>query len=420
MADEIDTPLGKKKESRKSNVNGVKKPNNVARKGWRSLVQFRSGKLPLTRILFGLLFALIALIIGIIVLIDNPKGGRPSAEVSILNAPIQNNQIAIDTSISNNPNDIETDTNAAKSTADDVTEINNSGTSISIITIDDNIASGDSVTSIGLATLNEFGVYPDLVEETPNGAIPRIGANGETAFISYARPSITPELANEKTLIAIIITGLGLNETGTLDAIEKLPDAVTLAFAPYGRSLKRTSMAARNGGHEILLSLPLEPFDYPQNDPGPQTLLTDQPPRANLDRLFWLMGRFGGYIGVINHMGAKFTASAVDFSPIMEELALRGLGYIDDGSSKRSLAGNIAGNNRVAFGLGSVQIDSNPSREAILAKLAELEKKAQNSNGAIGIASALPISIKTISEWANSLESKNIILVPASAIMSRP
>ncbi len=420
MADEIDAPLGKKKGNKKYNEKEAKKTNNIARKGWRSLVQFRSGKLPLTRILFGLLFALIALIIAVIVLVDNPKGGRPSADVSILNAPIQNNQIAIDTSMSSAPNDIATDNNVAKNIADNAAEITNSGTSISIITIDDNIASGDFVTSAGLATLNEFGVYPDLVEETPNGPIPRIGANGKTAFISYARPSITPEAANDKTLIAIVVTGLGLNETGTLDAIEKLPDAVTLAFAPYGRSLKRTTMAARNGGHEILLSLPLEPFDYPQNDPGPQTLLSDQPPRANLDRLFWLMGRFGGYIGVINHMGAKFTASAADFSPIMEELALRGLGYIDDGSSKRSLAANIAGNNRVAFGLGSVQIDINPSREAILARLAELEKKAQENNGAIGIASALPISIKTITEWANSLENKNIILVPASAIMSRP
>jgi hypothetical protein len=132
------------------------------------------------------------------------------------------------------------------------------------------------------------------------------------------------------------------------------------------------------------------------------------------------MGRFGGYIGVINHMGAKFTSSAADFNPVMEELALRGLGYIDDGSSKRSLAANLAGNNRVSFGYGSVRIDTNPSRTAILDALSQLEQKAVANNGAIGIAMALPISINTINEWAKTLDDRNFILVPASAIMSKP
>ncbi len=419
MADGIDEPLGKGKQKGK-NRHGDKQAK-LAREGWRSLVQFRSKKLPLTRIIFGLLFALLAIIIGIIVLVDDPDGGRPTASVPILNSPVANNQVAIDASapivsVQDAPPPL---------TIDNSTPINNSGTSISIITIDDNLAGDGSISSIdtpiiGLGALTDFGVYPDLVEETPNGPIPKIGPNGETPLSSYARASITQEASNGKTLIAIVVSGLGLSESGTIDAIEKLPDAVTLAFAPYGRTLKRTTAAAKDGGHEILLSLPLEPFDYPKNDPGPQTLLSDQPARANLDRLFWLMGRFGGYIGVINHMGAKFTASAADFNPIMEELALRGLGYIDDGSSKRSLAANLAGNNRVSFGYGSVRIDTNPSRVAILDALRQLEQKAIANNGAIGIALALPISINTINEWAKTLDDRNFILVPASAIMSKP
>jgi len=413
MSDELDAPLGDKKQNTKK-----KNTSNVARKGWRSLVQFNSKKLPLTRLMLGGLFALIAIIAAIIVLIDNPDGGRPSASAAISNAPL-NNQVA--TNIRTNENPITIETNATRiSPTQQTTQISNSGTSISIISVDDNLASGESVTSIGISTLNDFGVYVEMTEETSNGAIPRISSNGNTPFNAYARASLTPQTANGKKLIAIIVTGMGLSETGTLDAINKLPDAVTLAFAPYGRSLNTTTKAARNGGHEILLSLPLEPFDYPQNDPGPQTLLSDQPPRANLDRLFWLMGRFGGYIGVINHMGAKFTSSAKDFNPIMEELAIRGLGYVDDGTSKRSLAANLAGNNKVPFAIGSEQLDINPSRASILAALNKLEQQAANGKIAIGIASALPISIKTISEYSKTLKEKNIILVPVSALMNNP
>ena len=170
-------------------------------------------------------------------------------------------------------------------------------------------------------------------------------------------------------------------------------------------------------GHEVLLEIPLEPFDFPQNDPGPQTLLTGEPLRANLDKLFWLMARFGGYVGVINNMGARFTASATDFSPIMEELGTRGLGYIDDGSSNRSLARQLAAGNKVPFSRADLTIDSNPSRPSILAALASLEAKALENGRAIGIVSALPISISAIAEWSRELEARGFLLVPASALM---
>ena len=386
MNDEIDAPLGDKK---KQELNKIRQ-DKTARKGWRSLVQFNSNKLPLARILIGLLFALIAFIAAIFVFVDNPDGGRPNALVPIVDAPIAN-QVATKISNENKKPEINI-------VNEEVTQLENSGTSISIIKVDENMPDAGSISTIGIEALNEFGAYANLVEKTPNGAIPQVGKDGKTPFNAYQRASISPAAASGKTLIAIVVTGLGLSESGTIDAIDKLPDNVTLAFAPYGRTLNRTTAAAREGGHEILLSLPLEPFDYPQNDPGPQTLLVDQPTRANLDRLFWLMGRFGGYVGVINHMGAKFTSSAADFNPIMEELALRGLGYIDDGSSKRSLAANLANNNRVPFAYGAVILDNNPSRSAILASLRILEKTATEKNGALGIASALPISIKTISE----------------------
>jgi polysaccharide deacetylase 2 family uncharacterized protein YibQ len=213
------------------------------------------------------------------------------------------------------------------------------------------------------------------------------------------------------------VSGLGINEQGSLDAIDQLPEAVTLGFAPYGRSLANIVMAARAAGHEVMLEIPLEPFDYPQNDPGPHTLLTGDAPRANLEKLFWLMARFGGYFGVLNNMGARFTASAADFSPIMEELGARGLGYLDDGSSNRSVAGQLAGANKVPFARVTLAVDANPSREAILSALASLETEALQSGAAIGIVSALPISVAAISEWAGSLEGKNIALVPASALM---
>ena len=42
---------------------------------------------------------------------------------------------------------------------------------------------------------------------------------------------------------------------------------------PYGIDIDRWVARARGENHEVLLQVGMEPFDYPDNDPGPQTLL---------------------------------------------------------------------------------------------------------------------------------------------------
>jgi len=215
------------------------------------------------------------------------------------------------------------------------------------------------------------------------------------------------------------MSGLGLSEATTREAIDALPGAVTLAFAPYGSNLPALSDAARADGHELMLEIPLEPFDYPQNDPGPHTLLVEQPPRENLEKLYWLLTRMTGYTGVLNHMGARFTASAADFSPIMEELGLRGLAYLDDGSSNRSVAPQLARQNAVPYARIDAAMDVNPSQAAILAALDALKTTADERGTAIGILSALPVSIRTLADWAQALDPDRYILVPVSALATQ-
>ena len=59
-------------------------------------------------------------------------------------------------------------------------------------------------------------------------------------------------------------------------------------------------------------------------------------------------------------------------------------------------------------------IDNNPAREPILEALTSLEAKAKQNGYALGIVSALPISMQTVTEWSQALESKGLMLVPAT------
>ncbi|GGF43551.1 hypothetical protein GCM10011321_37670 [Youhaiella tibetensis] len=389
MADELSAPLSRKTDR-----------NRKAR-----ALRGNPLHLPLARLGFAVILAILGAVAVRVLVVNDPQGGRPQTTADI-NASRTGNSVASQVSspsvvtITADPEETPAGAGGAR-----------------IISVDPGLpASGSSDPA---NTPNEFGVIPDLAEETQNGPIPRVSADGRTPFAAYSRASVTPETAGGKPLVALIITGLGLNQAGTLEAIDKLPSAVTMAFAPYGKTLDVTTAAARNSGHELLLQLPLEPFDYPDNDPGPQTLLTGQQPRANIDKLYWLMARLGGYVGVMNYMGARFTSTGADFAPIMEEVGTRGLGYLDDGSSNRSLASQLANANKVPFAKAGMVLDNNPAREPIMAALDALKAQAVEKGSAIGIISALPVSVATVAEWAKTAEDNGVILVPVSALMKR-
>jgi polysaccharide deacetylase 2 family uncharacterized protein YibQ len=259
-----------------------------------------------------------------------------------------------------------------------------------------------------------------LLESSRHGAIPRIAPDGVRPAEAYARAPAAAGSKKGAPRIAIVLTGLGVSANLTRQAIEQLPGPVTLAFQPYGADVERSVSAARANGHEVLLQAPMEPFDYPDNDPGPQTLLTSIALDQNMDRLHWLMSRFQGYVGIVNYMGARFTSTEQSLAPILKETARRGLIFVDDGSSPRSLAPQIASANNLPFVKVEVTLDAVPTTAHIDGALARLEAVARERGLAIGIASTVPASVDRIAQWARSVESRGFVLVPISAVAIKP
>jgi polysaccharide deacetylase 2 family uncharacterized protein YibQ len=259
------------------------------------------------------------------------------------------------------------------------------------------------------------GIDPRLLEKSRYGMIPVV-ADGLKPFTVYAAEADRAKAARVPT-VSIVVGGLGVGAAKTTDAIMKLPPAVTLAFTPYGSDPGKLAERARAQRHEILLQVPMEPFDYPDNDPGPQTLLTTLGPEQNLDRLYWHLSRFQGYAGIANFMGARFVAADAVMQPIVREAAKRGLGYLDDGSAPRSVAASLAAGQSMPFARADISIDAVPTAAEIDRALAKLEELAKDRGTAVGIASALPISIERIGIWVKTLESRGIMLVPLTTTM---
>jgi len=261
------------------------------------------------------------------------------------------------------------------------------------------------------------GINPRLLEQSRYGMIP-VMAGSLKPFSAYAMSSDAERAkADKMPTIGIVVTGLGVGAARTNDAVMKLPRAVTLAFTPYGSEPGKLVEQARAKQHEVLLQIPMEPFDYPDNDPGPQTLLTSGAPEQNLDRLNWHLSRIQGYVGLSNFMGSRFVATEAAMQPIIRDAAKRGLGYLDDGSAPRSVAPSLAKSLAMPFARSDLTIDTVPTAAEIDKALARLEALAKERGNAIGTASALPVSIERIVSWSKSLESRGILLVPLTTAM---
>ncbi|MCB1419084.1 MAG: divergent polysaccharide deacetylase family protein [Notoacmeibacter sp.] len=255
-----------------------------------------------------------------------------------------------------------------------------------------------------------------LIEQTEYGPLPVRGPDGRRPFDVYAGKWSGSRGAR----VAIVIGGLGLSQTGTQEAIRKLPGSVTLAFSPQGNSLTRWMQQARRNGHEVLMQLPLEPFDYPRVNPGHNTLITEADPARNTEFLHWALGRTTNYTGVMNYMGARFLADGKAMKPVIDELATRGLMFLDDGTSARSLAGDMAAGARMPFAAGDAVIDAEQDKAAILKRLDQLEATARARTFAIGTGSAFDLTVDTVAAWVREATKRGIEIVPVSALAADP
>jgi polysaccharide deacetylase 2 family uncharacterized protein YibQ len=360
---------------------------------------------------------LLALAVGAVALgsaVDWRRGGEPLAVARIESSP---GPSAAPTAAAAAA--AKTDPAQAKANADQV----EADSGVKVVRSGGGGAGGSLIIDVPQALSLRLPPAPDrrLIEKSRFGLLPRVGADGARPADVYARPVFaSAKLRPGAPRVALLVGGLGLNPASTADAIARLPAAVSLGFAPYGDGLESEAAAAREAGHEILLQSPIEPFADPSDNPGPHTLLTGASDADNLDALRWQMGRFVGYAGIVNHLGGKFTADARALTPALSEIAARGLFYLDDGSSPRSLAPEIAPTLGLAAAGGDAVVDADATPAAIDAALTRLETLARARGAAIGVATALPSSLDRIARWSAGLEARGVELVPVSALIARP
>lgn len=255
-----------------------------------------------------------------------------------------------------------------------------------------------------------------LTAPGPRGLLPVVRPDGMTAFRAYRRPPVERGVGPR---IAVVVSGLGFNSAATQKAIDELPPEVTLSFVPYASNLQGWIDKARERGHEVLLELPMEPFDVAGIDTGPQTLLAGASEAQNTERLEDLLSRGVGYFAVTNYQGGRF-ANAKDASAgFAKALQSRGLGFIAAGLPQSAPLVGALRASAAPHAVSDRVLDVRRNAEAIAEQLESLETLARNGGDALGAGFAYPVTIDQIRLWSEGAAERGFQLVPASEIAER-
>jgi polysaccharide deacetylase 2 family uncharacterized protein YibQ len=256
----------------------------------------------------------------------------------------------------------------------------------------------------------------DLIERSPTGFLPVVGRDGRQPWQVYARPF---DLNDKRPRVALIISNLGISATQTDAAINHLPAGITLAYQPYSRRLGEWINLSRAAGHEVMLTLPMEPADYPRNDPGPNALLTALEPAKNMERFNWVLSQGTGYVGLVGYEGSRFTMAREDMVPVLDALKRRGLLYVDNRETAQTVVPTLAMDMKLPFASANRAIDRDATRSGVDKRLADLEDIARRNGSALGIGSPFPVTFERIALWAQGLEDRGLVLAPVSAVIGK-
>jgi uncharacterized protein len=229
----------------------------------------------------------------------------------------------------------------------------------------------------------------------------------------YARRFANPE---GLPMVGLVIGGLGMNATQTQLAIDDLPAEVTLSFALDSKRLDHWIKTARADGHEVLIEVPMEAYDYGRMKMHPDTLLAGADAKANLTRLEAVLARTSGYFGIVNYQGAKFAADKASATPVLERLSEKGLAFIDDGSFERTSLESLSRASGLRYARAAGPIDARQTPADISAELMDLESLALEKGAAFGSGYAFPVTVEAAKVWISQLEEKGLMLAPVSAI----
>lgn len=231
--------------------------------------------------------------------------------------------------------------------------------------------------------------------------------------------AVLPEkAATKRPQIAIVIDDMGFDRDNSARAVRLAPQ-VTLAYLPFAPAVQAQVRHARLKGHPVILHLPMEAPDH-NGKPGYNVLAVTADEAALREQLSRMLGRFGGYTGVNNHMGSRFTQDRAKMDIVISELKKRGLFFLDSRTSGHSVGAQAAAAAGIPYAVRDVFLDHDPEAAKIRERLVETETLARRTGRAIAIGHPRTSTMDILAPWVAGLKARGFDLVRLDTLLTRP
>lgn len=192
---------------------------------------------------------------------------------------------------------------------------------------------------------------------------------------------------------------------------------ISFAIFPFEIFSRKSADFLKSNGYQVLLHLPMEPFNYRDPRMIKGMLLTSMS-REEIESIVEKATRhLGGVVGLNNHIGSKFTSDADAMKTLIDVLKEKNLFFIDSMTSPKSVGWKIAFKGGVPTARREVFIDNSLKVESIEKQWEKAEKLAIKRGEVLVIGHLHPQTVKVVLKKYPELEKKGITPVFVSDLL---
>jgi uncharacterized protein len=216
--------------------------------------------------------------------------------------------------------------------------------------------------------------------------------------------------------IAIIIddNGYNIDECRILSTI-KYPIAVSIL--PHLPQTKSVATCAQRLNKEVMLHLPLEPYQNEQKYPDDYIIKTNMPERMVLKKFKSALASVPYAVGVNNHMGSKATENLPLMTTLFKQMEKLHLFFIDSRVTAKSICPGLAKKTRIPFAERDIFLDNESDRSYIENQFRLLADRARQNGHAIGIGHARALTWQVTAEQLDRLSQEGFEIVTVKQIL---
>lgn len=221
--------------------------------------------------------------------------------------------------------------------------------------------------------------------------------------------------AQESPTLIVIIDDLGYELEPGRRAVE-LPGKVNLAILPHTPHARTLAEFGQAAGKEILLHAPMSNINaMPLGAGGLTTAMSREEFRRTLAAS---IETTPGVRGINNHMGSLLTARREPMEWVMEELAARGLYFVDSRTTSNSVAATVARDYAIPHLSRHIFLDNELDGTAVHYQFKAALKLAEEQGLAIAIGHPHRVTLKYLRRQLPRLERQGIRLALISEVLA--